>query len=532
MLATSNAVAQQGFGTNKPNKASAVEIKSNNKGLLIPRINIEALNSSAPIMVAQGDMPKSLLVYNTNTTIGEGFYYWNGSKWEPFTTGSTDLNTKNALLKVVGTELVLTDSDGGEVKVLLTDIDKQQIQTFEIGTDHKLTIELENGGGTKNVDLTPYFNSTILKAGTNTTLDGTGITTDPYKVNVATATKTNLGVVKIGNNINVAADGTISVDDAAADIETTMTETVTGHKIGVYTNELKVPVTINETVTTVTDTKTTGNKIATYTNEAGTPVVINETITSLTQDVDGIHYQPETGNAQDAKVVSANAGNLIKTGTDFGALLTEADVQGAQKTYEVKSSDSSVAISTADSAGNHTVYNLSVTGVNAGIAVGNGISKDTDTNKTVILGGTLTKEATDIKTDADHTLAISGLQEATEKLDEKVVKNKVVVVEDATGILRTVERVVTGTNVNVASNTGYSFFAPEVVINVTLGNTDQAITFPSASDAKGQTISIKIANTTDTHTGYLNLLDTYGSMPYQGWIVKSNGTDWVIVGRN
>ena len=152
------------------------------------------------------------------------------------------------------------------------------------------------------------------------------------------------------------------------------------------------------------------------------------------------------------------------------------------------------------------------------------------------LGGAL-KEVTEIEASAANTLAISGLQPATE-----TATNKVIVSEGTTGILRTVERVVAGTNANVAANTGYSVFAPEVLISVTLEPTgNKTVTFPDATKAAGQTISVKIANTTDTHTGLLylgssNEMDsaflTYGSMPYQGWIVKSNGTNWVIVGRN
>nr|WP_317632384.1 hypothetical protein [uncultured Flavobacterium sp.] len=89
------------------------------------------------------------------------------------------------------------------------------------------------------------------------------------------------------------------------------------------------------------------------------------------------------------------------------------------------------------------------------------------------------------------------------------------------------------TNVDIAGNTNYSPYISEIILKVTLANADQTVTFPAAtSENEGQTISIKIVNANENHTGYLNVLNTYGSMPYQGWIVKSNGSEWIIVGRN
>src|SRR5690554_2816694 len=162
--------------------------------------------------------------------------------------------------------------------------------------------------------------------------------------------------------------------------------------------------------------------------------------------------------------------------------------------------------------------------INSLIEVDNGLNTDND--DVVELGGALIRPTT-ITASAANTLAIAGLQNAP---DANV--NKAVVAEDGTGVLRTVDKVFTGTNVDVAANAGYSVHTPEVIINVTLGATDQNAVLPLASEAPGQVINFKIANTTDTHTGYLNLLGTYGSLPYQGWIVKSNGAEWVIVGRN
>lgn len=69
--------AQVGIGTTTPSASSALEIKSANSGLLIPRV---VLNSTTDVTTIVNPAT-SLLVYNTGTTndVTPGFYYWEGS---------------------------------------------------------------------------------------------------------------------------------------------------------------------------------------------------------------------------------------------------------------------------------------------------------------------------------------------------------------------------------------------------------------------------------------------------------------------
>jgi hypothetical protein len=68
-----------GIGTTSPNTSSLLEIKSKNKGILIPRMTLAQRNAiSTP---ATG-----LLIYQTNAT--PGFYYHNGTAWTMITSGS------------------------------------------------------------------------------------------------------------------------------------------------------------------------------------------------------------------------------------------------------------------------------------------------------------------------------------------------------------------------------------------------------------------------------------------------------------
>ena len=73
--------SQTGIGTSTPNEHSVLELVSNNKGLLLPRLS---LTSSVTFLSGSATVSdNSLLVYNTNTATntglsGPGFYYWAG----------------------------------------------------------------------------------------------------------------------------------------------------------------------------------------------------------------------------------------------------------------------------------------------------------------------------------------------------------------------------------------------------------------------------------------------------------------------
>jgi hypothetical protein len=63
-----------------PDSSAMLDIISNNKGLLIPRVSLLSTTDSATIV----HPAVSLLVYNTNDSMTggqEGFWYWNGGQW-------------------------------------------------------------------------------------------------------------------------------------------------------------------------------------------------------------------------------------------------------------------------------------------------------------------------------------------------------------------------------------------------------------------------------------------------------------------
>ena len=72
-------IAQVGINTASPNPSSILDIRSSDRGILIPQINLKT--NSDKTSISNGNI-KSLLVFNTNTTMGEGYYYWDGSFWQ------------------------------------------------------------------------------------------------------------------------------------------------------------------------------------------------------------------------------------------------------------------------------------------------------------------------------------------------------------------------------------------------------------------------------------------------------------------
>jgi hypothetical protein len=82
-LITQISFAQIGIGTNSPKQSAALEIVSDSKGLLIPRVALTSTTDNVTIL----SPTESLLVYNTNliNDVTPGFYYWN-SVWIPLKT--------------------------------------------------------------------------------------------------------------------------------------------------------------------------------------------------------------------------------------------------------------------------------------------------------------------------------------------------------------------------------------------------------------------------------------------------------------
>ncbi|KQS91573.1 hypothetical protein ASG21_03630 [Chryseobacterium sp. Leaf394] len=81
-----------GIGTETPNSSAILDLVATDKGLMLPKISLNASNvSDASFLAAPPTV--SLLVYNTNASFpgGKGLYYWDGNRWT-FYFNSANLN--------------------------------------------------------------------------------------------------------------------------------------------------------------------------------------------------------------------------------------------------------------------------------------------------------------------------------------------------------------------------------------------------------------------------------------------------------
>ncbi|KQN36371.1 hypothetical protein ASE92_09675 [Pedobacter sp. Leaf41] len=182
-------------------------------------------------------------------------------------------------------------------------------------------------GNVTYTDLTTLVTGaeTKLVNGTNTTVTGSGSVADQYKVNVATANGTTLGVVKQGNgSVVVATDGALWVDAAAITTGKALSSTDLSLSANAATSLLK-DVTINIKDKAVTATKlgaatdgTDANKVATA-DAAGnvTYKAITDASVVSTKAITGTDINVTGGNEATLKDVSLS----IKPGT-AGQLLT------------------------------------------------------------------------------------------------------------------------------------------------------------------------------------------------------------------
>ncbi len=88
--------AQVGINTTTPN--GQLDIFSTEYGVLIPRVELTAINIASPILnpeTQNNSLSNSTLVYNINTTNGNngvspGFYYWETNQWIRINSGNID----------------------------------------------------------------------------------------------------------------------------------------------------------------------------------------------------------------------------------------------------------------------------------------------------------------------------------------------------------------------------------------------------------------------------------------------------------
>lgn len=150
---------QNNVGINDDNsspKASAMlDVYSESKGLLIPRIALTSTTAAAPVTSPEA----SLLVYNTSVTgdVTPGYYYWNGSsKWVRLVVSADPEKNFNLVSKSADATLLKTENlvfATGDITLTLPTV---------IETDNGLEITIKNTGTyTDLVTVEPEAGKTI-----------------------------------------------------------------------------------------------------------------------------------------------------------------------------------------------------------------------------------------------------------------------------------------------------------------------------------------------------------------------------------
>ncbi|THD30060.1 MAG: hypothetical protein DI588_17280, partial [Flavobacterium johnsoniae] len=248
ILGASAAYSQVGIGTRTPNNSSQLEVtvdgQPEKRGILIPRVALQSTSSMNPI-VNTGTLPNSLLVFNTAETgtapfgVTPGFYYWYENKWIKMISNGDDTNTTNVSLTQNGQDLILTDSDGNNVRIALSDL-------------QKITTLVNNNDGTYT-----YTN----EAGTQVTIDVPADVVSNFNdiitnTSVLNQLITNLTNTSVGGNVYYDGTSFTYIDNTGTSHTITIQDIVRG----------------NETVTTLINNN---DGTYTYTNEAGTQVTID-----------------------------------------------------------------------------------------------------------------------------------------------------------------------------------------------------------------------------------------------------------------
>ena len=120
LVLSGSAMAQTGLGTKTPADSAQLDVVASNKGVLIPRVELVAIDDQSPIV---GEMRESLLVYHVgNTTLPSGFYYWKGNKWVRLSSDDSITDRMNNSF-TIGANPNLN----GEESLIITDIKNHSI---------------------------------------------------------------------------------------------------------------------------------------------------------------------------------------------------------------------------------------------------------------------------------------------------------------------------------------------------------------------------------------------------------------------
>ncbi|HET8884857.1 MAG TPA: hypothetical protein VFM70_00740 [Salinimicrobium sp.] len=122
-----------GINTTTPN--AQLDIVSSDQGVLIPRVELVAINQADPVTTPSGGLPEnSTLIYNTATVSGTngvspGFYFWKTDKWIPIAGEQSKDWTSTGNLGTDPSENFIGTKDNTAVSIRTNDLERLRIST-------------------------------------------------------------------------------------------------------------------------------------------------------------------------------------------------------------------------------------------------------------------------------------------------------------------------------------------------------------------------------------------------------------------
>ena len=322
------AYSQVGIGTLLPSNSSQLDIVSNSKGLLIPRVSL--LNSTDNTTITNGNV-NSLLVFNTTTQndVTPGYYYWFEKRWMRITNSedviALDTNTTNVNIQISNESLFLNDSDGNSVSVALEDVNipttiinnndgsytliNEHGQSYQINVVNDVVTNIQNEGAIYNEIInilqeeTDVFVDNEDGTFTHTAVDGTSVT---FNANTTTMVNNNDGSYTFTNangeslTVNVVNDVVTNIQNEGA---------IYNEIINILQEESDVFV---------------DNEDGTFTHTAvdGTSVTFNANTTTMVNNNDGSYtFTNANGESLTVNVVNDVVTNIQNEGAIYNEII-------------------------------------------------------------------------------------------------------------------------------------------------------------------------------------------------------------------
>ncbi|PIF71098.1 hypothetical protein [Flavobacterium sp. 2] len=331
VLASYSAYSQVGIGTTMPNPSSQLEVVANDKGVLIPRVQLKSLTDAATI--TNGNV-NSLLVFNTGTAadIKPGYYYWYDNRWNRIViAGEIESNKGTVIYNAVTKEFVFVDDSGNNQPLDLKNFETITTLKKDAANDGKYVYTNEGKAETTIDVVADVINNahTIIKNEKFVT------ELTQFVDSKETVTTLEKNAANDGKYLYTNEDKAETTIDVVADVINNAGAIISNEK---FVTELTNVVGSKETLTSLI--YDAAGKTLSYQAEKGAPNVINlvdlvgdaETITEIVNKGKGVYtYKNETT----AEPVTINV--VGDVADNFQTIINNPEVTNVLNTFITKS---------------------------------------------------------------------------------------------------------------------------------------------------------------------------------------------------